>query len=72
MTKTKMTRLVVCIDFDTDDPKEAYRRLLAVMEGCEDGWETSDEWYSSAHDDGESPAPAEVLQRAIAETLEGE
>ena len=42
-----MIRLIVCIDFNTHDLKEAYIKLRNGMNRAnfENGYETSDEWY---------------------------
>lgn len=43
------TRIVVCIDLDTDQLDEAYRQVYNTMGRTGLDWESSDEWF---YDDG--------------------
>jgi hypothetical protein len=43
------TRIVVCIDLDTDQLDEAYRQVYDTMGRTGLDWESSDEWF---YDDG--------------------
>jgi hypothetical protein len=49
-----MIRIVTCLDFETDDPYEAYTLLREAMKSVyaqfEIDYETTDEWYDA---DGE-------------------
>ena len=48
-------RICICLDFDTDEPAEAYGSLTrfmnginwesATLGGMQEGWESTDEWY---------------------------
>ena len=64
-----MIRLIACVDFETDDLKDAYRQLRARMNmDPRIGWETSDEWYRG----GGLSGPRTELQAAILAVLEKE
>lgn len=74
-----MIRLIVCMDFKTNDPEQAYRWLqqgmkrFTVPEEAEFGWETSDEWYmSDANGDLVDTADPHVLNEAICKVLDEE
>ena len=43
------TRIVVCIDLDTDQLDDAYRQVYMAMSRTPLDWESSDEWF---YDDG--------------------
>jgi len=47
------TRIVICIDSDYDDPKEAYKHIYDSFARLNDpalAWESTDEWYDSDGD----------------------
>lgn len=67
-----MIRLIVNIDFDTNDLKEAYKRLHQGVRGFDErvgkkslGWETSDEWYREKDGDYDEPGSVRELEDAI-------
>jgi len=52
-----MTRLIICIDLDTDNVEEAYNEVRNAMDKSPLEWESSDEWYDV---DGEEGDPEEL------------
>lgn len=65
-----MIRLIVLVDFETDDLSLAYRELVSNLDTFLyaehlEGWETSDEWYR----DG-MPGTERELSAAIAACLD--
>ena len=66
-----MIRLIVCMDFDTDNLEEAYRKLRDCMARANpsDGWETSEEWYDGDGETGSEEELHSVILKVLGEEL---
>ena len=60
------TRIVICIDLDTDNIELAYRELYEKMGVADLEWESSDEWY---YDDGKD-IPEFIISEARMRVLD--